>query len=343
MTTEGLRLDTRKEERFEPVPPDHWQSDRSNELTCPVCGLENISSENAQCPQCDSDLSCFKVLDSLPDELPPEKPMSDSDQGIPLTLIKEKSPGIRIVTLSAIVLFMILIIVMIVFLFYRFRKLEAQNARLAAQSLKLAEETIKLRVQGEKLESQSLKLETQNTKLEARLQSGNAIREQRSEADTPEITPRDTMGAKPVSDSGLFSAQIGDWKSVRRFQLSDSDFQFYNATDKDTLWDVSEQHYGEGYYYPVLLEHNPHIGIYTVRKGVRLKILKDTDLLRDIYNSIIVRHGNKIYWNYTIMEGDTLESVVMKFYKMKEVENQLSVADTNVQLQPGRKIRILLK
>ncbi|QTA89233.1 hypothetical protein [Desulfonema magnum] len=339
MTTEGLNFDTRKEEQFEPVPPEHWQSDRSDELTCPVCGLENISSDNAQCPQCDSDLNCFKVLDSLPDELPPEKPVSDSDQDIPRMQVKEKSRGMKIVTLSVIVLLMILMIVMIAFLFYQFRELETQNARLAAQSLKLEKETTELRVQGKKLENQSLKLE----KLEAQLQARNAVRHPLSETKPPEIMPSNPMEAASVSNSDLFPAQIGDWEAVRLFQLSDSDFRLYSATDKDTLWDISEQHYGEGYYYPVLLEHNSHLGIYSVRKGVRLKILKNTDLLRDIYNSIIVRKGNKIYWNYTIMEGDTLESVVMKFYTTEEVKNQLSVSDAAVQLKPGRKIRILLK
>ncbi|SLM28131.1 hypothetical protein MTBBW1_1260053 [Desulfamplus magnetovallimortis] len=37
------------------------------EIECPVCGLENINADQDTCPQCDSDLSCFKVLDSFYD------------------------------------------------------------------------------------------------------------------------------------------------------------------------------------------------------------------------------------------------------------------------------------
>lgn len=44
--------------------------------TCPICGLERIALENSKCPQCDADLTCFKILDSLPDEFVRERPGS---------------------------------------------------------------------------------------------------------------------------------------------------------------------------------------------------------------------------------------------------------------------------
>ncbi|MBW2738829.1 MAG: LysM peptidoglycan-binding domain-containing protein [Deltaproteobacteria bacterium] len=40
----------------------------TSETVCPVCGLSSIPSDRAQCPQCDADLTCFMVLDSLYDE-----------------------------------------------------------------------------------------------------------------------------------------------------------------------------------------------------------------------------------------------------------------------------------
>jgi len=35
---------------------------------CPICGFERLHAEQDKCPQCDSDLTCFKVLDSIPEE-----------------------------------------------------------------------------------------------------------------------------------------------------------------------------------------------------------------------------------------------------------------------------------
>ena len=36
-----------------------------NTQTCPVCGKEQIPMDRQQCPQCNSDLTCFQVLDTL--------------------------------------------------------------------------------------------------------------------------------------------------------------------------------------------------------------------------------------------------------------------------------------
>ena len=34
---------------------------------CPVCGHKNIDKGSSECPQCNADLKCFNVLDSIPD------------------------------------------------------------------------------------------------------------------------------------------------------------------------------------------------------------------------------------------------------------------------------------
>jgi len=67
------------------------------------------------------------------------------------------------------------------------------------------------------------------------------------------------------------------------------EFWIYNAKEDDTLWDIAEKYYGKGGYYPVLLEHNPHIGIYDIGKGVALNILKNRDDASEIYKKILSR------------------------------------------------------
>jgi len=34
-------------------------------MKCPICGLKNVESNFTNCPQCNSDLECFRVLDNL--------------------------------------------------------------------------------------------------------------------------------------------------------------------------------------------------------------------------------------------------------------------------------------
>ena len=42
----------------------------ASDNTCPICGFHLIKAQTAKCPQCDADLACFTVLDSIPDEVP---------------------------------------------------------------------------------------------------------------------------------------------------------------------------------------------------------------------------------------------------------------------------------
>ena len=44
--------------------------------TCPICGFQGITADKAKCPQCDADISCFRVLDSLPDTMTTGKAVS---------------------------------------------------------------------------------------------------------------------------------------------------------------------------------------------------------------------------------------------------------------------------
>jgi len=264
----------------------------TTDQSCPICGLEKISSDKTQCPQCDADLACFKVLDAIPDEL----------------ATAEKHPKTGIIPFVAIILVIALIIVMAVFQFYRFKRVERLLADHKSSIANMDEKLENLRVVSPESEVRGERSE---------------IREEKEES-----------GGQPGADGQELSE--GDPEAV------ELDFRTYIANEKDTLWDIAEAHYGSGYYYPILLEHNPHIGIYSVGKGVLLKILKDTRTAKDIYEKIIIKEGNGIYWNYTVVEGDTIRSVITKFYNM-DVEKQIAVFNPDTQLEPGKKIKILLK
>jgi nucleoid-associated protein YgaU len=373
--------------------------------SCPICGLENISADQVRCPQCDADLACFKVLDAIPEESPPVK--------------AEPPPIITRKIAIAAALLILLILGFLVFQFYRFKTLEAQNAELLAESKKLREqsskleaETLKLTAQYEKLSHQNVTTESLNGKTEeqpseialakpeqnlspkveeAETQADNVqdkpavddsgitpgIKEAESQAEENQLQqepavatseqrlrPKIEKTGKQAEAGKIFSDQLQEKSDIEKSEQPPvsqkaeaaekqsetakrspdrSGFWSYEATEKDTLWDVAEKFYGAGYYYPVLLEHNPHIGIYSVGKGSRLKILHNIDQVKSIYRRITVKEGYEIYWNYTIVEGDTLQSVAERFYKAEDVKKQLSVSDSEAELQPGKKIRILLK
>lgn len=62
-----------------------------------------------------------------------------------------------------------------------------------------------------------------------------------------------------------------------------SAFKFYRAAETDTLWGIAKRFYGSGFYYPVLLEHNPDLAIYTIGKKDRIAVLKNSGVVKRIF------------------------------------------------------------
>ena len=107
--------------------------------------------------------------------------------------------------------------------------------------------------------------------------------------------------------------------------------------------EATEKYYGKGKYYPVLLEHNPHVGIYGIGKGVTLNILKNGENAPEHYKKIILRKDGHIYWRYCVASGDTLQSIVERYYKKGQAKSDIPNIDKSSELKPGEKIWILIK
>jgi len=90
-------------------------------------------------------------------------------------------------------------------------------------------------------------------------------------------------------------------------------FKMYKAKDGDTLWDIARRFYGQGLYYPVLLEHNPDINIYDITHHTTLRYLCDKDQAPKVYKKITGMINDKKYWKYKVRPGDTKSSVVKRY------------------------------
>ena len=58
---------------------------------CPICGFHLAATEAEKCPQCDADLTCFTVLDSIPDEAVSEGRRRRTDDGPPSSVFRPLS------------------------------------------------------------------------------------------------------------------------------------------------------------------------------------------------------------------------------------------------------------
>ena len=80
----------------------------NSETVCPVCGLSSIPSNRVRCPQCDADLTCFMVLNSLSDE----------------PVRKNTGPGKQVILLVAASFVLCLICVLSAYQLYWLKQLE---------------------------------------------------------------------------------------------------------------------------------------------------------------------------------------------------------------------------
>ncbi len=119
-------------------------------------------------------------------------------------------------------------------------------------------------------------------------------------------------------------------------------FRLYHATGEDTLWDIAEKYYGKGSYYPVLLEHNPNAGIYDIGKDVTLKILSNKERAAKIYKKIVIKKEGHLFWRYSVVRGDTMQSIIKKYYKKGRGKSDIPNFDKDSELEPGEKIWILI-
>ncbi len=116
----------------------------------------------------------------------------------------------------------------------------------------------------------------------------------------------------------------------------------YETSDNDTLWDLSERWYAQGRFFPVLIAMNPEGGVFDIKAGRRLKILKETDKVGDIMRRVVTWEGGKPYLQYVVRNGDTEESLSKKFYKYDDWYPLIREANPDVAIGPGLEIKVPL-
>lgn len=272
--------------------------------TCPICGKENLSPQTLQCPQCNADLTCFRVLEGMGEE-------------------KTKAGNQRKIFVLW-VLVVVGLVLLLSWLGYMMVKVVRQNQQIAqaiADNQKMLREYREYR-QPSRLEGESIK------SLLGRLESGMSTSLKAVKEEIQEL-----MSIVKAKDPGS-SPPENRWP----------EFFFYETTDKDTLWDISERFYQHGRYYPVLLAMNPTVNIYEIKAEQWLKILKSQEEVTGIFSQYLQESDSGKYFYYQVQTGDTWESISKKFYKpIEQKPSLLQRINPGVRLAVGQRVMILLK
>ncbi|MEW5801346.1 MAG: LysM peptidoglycan-binding domain-containing protein [bacterium] len=269
---------------------------------CPVCGKEQIPQDRQKCPQCNADLTCFQVLDAL----------SEHEAGKPA---QKRMPMWLKALLALFILtgmgWMLHQNVMI-----------TQTLRSNQEYLKIVDRSVQTLMrkveQGEEGPAQSRPDQSGPTQ---------SSRPAQSRADTQPDEDRERLPAEEKEQTVTPLA---------------AQFFWYETTDTDTLWGISERFYQSGRYYPVLLVMNPQIDIYKIKAGQRLKILENPKDAVSAFNRSVERQGQYVYLWYQVQAGDTPVTLSSKFYKSGDQFSTIQRMNPDLHLEPGQRIKVLL-
>ena len=302
------------------------------EKICPICGFELASPEEENCSQCDADLTCFNVLNSIPDKPGPDKPGPDKpgpDKPGPEELRaseenREKRPSRKqLIPIAFFLLFVGLIMGFCLASLYKsdHPPISVSYHQALPVRIKITGQAVSERADADEHPGRKVPA-LSRTMTEKKPEVSEGIPKEAAENLRERPTGKD-LTAVPVAGQ--------------------ENFQVYEATDDDTLWRISKKQYGSGFYFPVIMECNPGLRVYHVQKGIQVRIFKDPAMAEKLYNENACIEGDRVYYDYKVLEGDTFESIALKFYKQGNMKHRIMDLNPHVKLRAGMRIKIALE
>lgn len=117
----------------------------------------------------------------------------------------------------------------------------------------------------------------------------------------------------------------------------------YHARKTDTLWGIALRFYGNGKYYPLIMERNPHLVISDITAGRAMQIISDPDpeMLADMYHEKTEWGNGMLLLRHVIQPGETRASIHARFAAPGETRQVFFDADAKIV--PLEIIRIILR
>lgn len=367
----------------------------SQSCSCPVCGRQGLPADCASCPQCDSDLTCFQVLDSLSSNKAEQTgrrfswrellagaafllllavlaavwqskvpgPLLTASQDRQAALPASASDGKIHIDAQIRIL--------------DDRQERENRQHRAAQSVAIeekkqvdkpaqeevrqmvpdeessdapaAQETVApaLPEQTEQADSDSsvpepLPVELSEPVAKKAVAAASAPDQQAAEpapAPPPELPVLQGRRKRAVRTRAVSGLREAAAKSAN--QKNSKSTLVYHAQNGETVWELAERFYGEGKYYPLIMELNPQVVQGRVRGSDKVRLLADRRQAAALYQRSTEQRDGLLLWKHKVQPGETWQSIYARFFPPKYSGMVFYPGDQKVV--PGSTVRIILR
>ncbi len=303
----------------------------NSEMICPVCHFGHIPWDKDTCPQCDSDLICFKLLDALAD-LPTDSKPDPSDKALNQSVGREgswsadasRTTKSKISWVGFVLGGILLTLVCLVgYAGHRFLAMESMVEKIESHMVQM---TTTFNKNPNRM-IKTLKVGTrQMNHLEKRVEKLVGMAKENELRLTRILMKKENM------------SKISENQDKRESPC----FNIYRAKEEDTLWTIARDLYGSGIFYPVLMENNPKLSVYSIGSKDSIRYMCDKTRVAGVYKTIIGYKQNRPFWKYRVRPGDTRKGIIKRYCLNQKnclVEDKL----LEPVLEPGMTIGVFLE
>jgi hypothetical protein len=353
----------------------------SDKIICPVCERPGVPAESKNCPQCDADLTCFQALETLSEKTSAasaststEKKGSSGTRRAVLLLL------LLLVLIGSFFLLYALktqdqsyeLQQQVVALKTDLQMAEKENQILCAlpesermgareeesfeedDPLVYAEDLAakaSLDKKGKTGKEQKQDVQLVGSELAEKGEGGGPERETGKETGKKiETSIVNKTGSKiPVVEAiakkkrPVQPLQVTEEPGLLppEERLSEKTF-LYLVKETDTLWDLAERFYGDGKYYPVIMEQNPGLIISDVQGEESLRFITDRAMLKKMYKQRFEWRDGMMLWKHKVRSGETRQSIEQRFTPPGLSSGKV-LYTKNPFIQPGAIVRVVLQ
>lgn len=304
----------------------------SSEITCPVCHFEHIPEDSDNCPQCDSDLVCFKLLEALADVPEESKPDPSGSADKQTFGLKASEPDVGKTGKSNTpwVVFVLVGIILTLFCFlgytgHRFGVMESKVQKIDTD---MGQVKNIVNMEPNRIITRLEAGTRQINQLEKRVEELVEMTKKRELKSIPNVSKIETIPKTETVSKTPGDQNTGETPC----------FKTYHAKDEDSLWSIARDLYGSGTLYPILMENNPDLHIYSIGSKDSMRYLCDKALAAHMYKTIIGYKQNRPFWKYKVRSGDTRKDIIKRYCL-----NQKDCLVEDKPLEPGIIIGVFLE